>query len=105
MSRYEDIITQAQKIISCPACGRTYAANEIKLRGFLDNTYILQTICSQGHSPLLTVFIASYQKKEEKISPAEIEALKSQRITSDDVIEFHQKIEKFDGNFESLWSQ
>lgn len=105
MSRYEDIISQAQKIISCPACGRTYAADEIKLRGFLDNTYILQTICNQGHSPLLTVFIASYQKREGKPLPSEIREFKAERISSDDVIDFHEKLEKFNGDFESLWQK
>lgn len=97
--KYEDIITQAQKVIYCPACGRKYEASEIKLRGFFDHTYILQTLCSRGHSPLLTIFVTSYQKGMKK------PALKKVKITTDDVISAHKAIENFDGDFIKLWQK
>lgn len=99
MGKYEDIIAQVQKVIYCPACGRKYDASEIKLRGYFDKTYILQTICSKGHAPLLTIFVTSYQKNDK------IQKIEKIKITTDDVILAHKQIEAFDGDFIKIWNE
>ena len=101
-NKYEDIILQAQKIIYCPACGRHYEVSEIKLRGCLDNAYILQTICSRGHTPLMTIFVTSYQNGAEK-PQVHKQVENKEKLTTDDVIKAHQQIERFNGDFIKLW--
>lgn len=98
MNSVEAIIRQAQKILYCPACGRTYHLKEIKLRGIFDNTFVFQTVCSLGH---VAIFRASWSMPR----PVSAKSLKKsiQPITLDDVIEAHTAIEEFDGDFSRLW--
>jgi len=83
------IIEQIQKDLSCPVCSRKYTIGEIRLRGLFDHTLIIQTVCVNGH---MTLFMTTYQKKET-LSP----------ITSDDIIDLHKSLRRFDGDFEKQW--
>lgn len=92
MPNLGEIIRQIQRDLSCPVCGKNYDIGEIKLRGLFDHTLIIQTICSSGH---LTLFMTTIKEYRQKKTP----------ITSDDLIELHQALENFDGNFQKLWNK
>ncbi len=94
MNSLQEILKQAQKDLYCPTCGRNFSLGEIHLRGLFDNTLLLQTICSNGHSPIIMIFIAPYKLKEQ-LKPIEM----------DDVLTFHAQIKSFNGDFQSLWKQ
>lgn len=105
---YKEILKQAQQILYCTTCGRTYQLDEIRLRGFLDDTMILQTICSNHHAPVVTFYLTNSvpgAKPEKTVElPREVEKLASKRVTKDDVLDLHQSLKDFDGNFRKLWN-
>ena len=105
MPNLEDIITQARKTLSCPVCGRKFELHEIKLRGILDSAYVIQTICDNGHPLLVTVFIATSRADGTSTFVLQKNQIPKTRITSNDVIDSHEQIEKFDGNFIGLWDK
>ncbi len=94
MNPIQEIIQKAQRDLYCPTCGRNFNLNEIKLRGLYNNTVLLQAVCSNGHSPVIMIFVASY-KMIGNIQP----------ITTDDVLKAHKTFKNFDGDFISLWKR
>jgi hypothetical protein len=102
MNGLEEILHQAQKILTCPQCGRSFEISEIQLKGMWGNTLIFQTSCQNNHPPVNSVFVVSYKKSLGKSYPlGQKPAL--QPITTDDVLDGAEVIDAFDGDFEKLW--
>ncbi|MEK7142835.1 MAG: hypothetical protein AAB785_01365 [Patescibacteria group bacterium] len=91
MPNLHEIIQQIQKDLYCPVCGQNYQIGEIKLKGLFDQTIIIQTICRNGH---LTLFMTTFSQKIPKTTP----------LNTNHVLELHRALEKFDGDFQKLWS-
>ena len=91
MPNLREIIQQIQKDLYCPICGKNYEIGEIRLKGLFDHTLIVQTICSSGH---ITLFMTAFNLNLKKIP-----------INSNDIIELHQTLEQFDGDFQKLWNK
>jgi len=89
MNNIHEIIKQMQKDLYCPVCGKSFEIGEIRLRGLFDHTLIVQTVCANNH---LTLFMTTHDKKKDQIP-----------ITTDDVLDLHNSLEKFDGDFQKLW--
>ncbi len=106
MPNLEEIIAQARRTLVCPICGRKYSDSEIKLRGNLDNAYIIQTVCDNGHPPLATIFVAT---AKDGVEPTFIIKSKPQTkrkaITTNEAIDAISQIDKFDGDFVKLWQK
>lgn len=89
MNSIHEIIKQIQKDLYCPVCGKNYEIGEIRLRGLFDHTLIVQTICTNNH---MTLFMTSYEQKGNKIP-----------VSTDDVLDLHNSLVNFNGDFEKLW--
>lgn len=103
MPSIDDIIAEARRTLVCPVCGRRYGSSEVRLRGNLDGAYVIQTVCDNGHPPLVTIFIATAKMGQEPTFVVQERPVSKKKITTDDVIDSHKAIEKFDGDFIKLW--
>ena len=93
MPNLHEIIAQIQKDLYCPVCGKNYEIGEIRLRGLFDHTLIIQTICSSSHMTLfMTTFKGSGQKKAAPLS-------------NNDILDLHNGLNDFDGDFQKIWKQ
>lgn len=97
MRPIDRIILEAQRNLYCPVCRRKYTASEIKIRGAFDQTYVLQTVCRNGHLPILTTFIAALSG-----SDTQIKLVRPRTINQADYDQFSRALDKFDGNFQAL---
>ena len=97
MRPIDRIILEATRNLYCPVCGRSYTSGEVKIRGAFDQTYVLQTVCRNGHLPILTTFIAALSG-----SNAKVKLVRPQPISQIEYERFSHAIEKFDGNFQAL---
>lgn len=97
MDNIQQLIEQAKSIMTCPKCGRHYNDGEITFKGFMDHTYILQTKCANQHAAIVTTWITSYAPPTIDQAPKPLE--------SDDILDLHAALQKFDGNFKALWSK
>lgn len=104
MDIMDQILNQARNHLFCPVCKSGYEVNEIKLRGFIDNTYIFQAFCSKGHEPLVVTYLASLHRLEKPIS-AYFHTLSGIKITPETVKAAEQAIEEFNGNFRELFGK
>ena len=89
MSNIHEIIKKIQKDLYCPVCGKNYEIGEIRLRGLFDHTLVVQTICTNGH---MTLFMTTYEKKSQPIA-----------VNTDNVLDLHNLLAKFNGDFEKIW--
>lgn len=94
MEDIQRLIEQAQAVMACPTCGRHYKTEEITFKGFTEHTYILQTTCSNQHATIFTTWITSCAPTlREELTP----------LDTDHILELHQALQRFDGNFKALW--
>lgn len=104
MDLIDQILKQARNFLFCPVCNESYSSNEVRFRGFIDNTYIFQAFCSKGHEPVAVTYLASLHKLEKPIS-AYFHILSGEKITQAMSDQAKTEIDGFDGSFKSLWKE
>jgi len=92
MPNMQEIIKQIQRDFLCPICGKKYEIQNIKVRGAFDQTIIVQTICPDGHN---TMFVTTFTGKK----------MMEKSITADEILDFSNSLNKFNGEFEKLWQR
>ena len=86
------LLLTVQKNVKCPQCGKGYDLSLIEIRGIVDSIVFLELSC-KGHMPLLATVSLSKKPQETK----------REKVTSDDLIEIHKKLNNFNGDFEKLF--
>lgn len=109
------LIASLQLVMRCPGCGKKYNLDEIFLRGSSGSSYFLQLDCSNCHTPVyatiaLTGSLKTIAQNIEKLHAQEIPETedshkKLTQITSDEIIEAHQVLQDFNGDFESQFNE
>jgi hypothetical protein len=89
-----ELLHQAQKELTCPTCGRNFLLSEIRPRNHINNTIMLQAVCSNNHFPIVLIFIPS-KPVNASITP----------VTKKDVVSLKQAMETFNGDFSGLWTE
>ena len=121
------LIRNLQSKITCPGCGAKFTKPEqVQFRGYVDNTYFLQLNCLGCPTLVFATVMVTPEKELMKktevdgIMKREVkrtdETLKSlakpkkeeknkklNKISTDDVIDAHQFLENFDGDFEDMF--
>lgn len=92
MTSLIELLQQAQKELACPTCGRRFHLSEIRPRNHINNTIMLQAICTNNHFPIVLMFIPS------KSLPSSIQPLKK-----NDVAQLAKTLDSFDGLFSKAW--
>ena len=90
-----DILRAAQEDLSCPVCGRQFELDELKIRGAFESQYLVQAACQRGHSPTLTLYVVVSQD----------DRIKTPCVTTDEVLDLHNALKAFDGDFKSVFTQ
>lgn len=99
MDLVDQILNQARNILFCPICNGKYNVNQIRFRGFIDNIYIFQAICQNGHEPTAVTYLASLQSLEKPIS-AHFHQLSGEKIKPETVKSAQEYFTKFNGKFD-----
>lgn len=93
MPNIQELLKQIQRDLSCPVCGRKYEMGDIKVRGALDYILIIQTMCAEGH---LTLFMTVFRAHKK---------IQIQPMTENDVLDLHNSLKDFKGDFEKQWNK
>jgi len=104
MDLIDQILSQAKNFLICPVCNNNYNLDEIRFRGFIDNTYIFQAFCARDHEPLAVTYLASLHKLEKPIG-AYFHVLSGQRITRGMLEKAEKDIDQLEGDFEKLFEK
>jgi hypothetical protein len=116
----EELIKNIQSLIKCPSCGSPYKTNMISIVGGSGQSFLVHLECSLCGLPTLASVIFRQGKigLGEKNSYNEIKQpemnlpiskssfdykkYQGQKIDANDVINMHEFLKKFNGDFESF---
>jgi hypothetical protein len=85
----------------CPSCGKAYSGNEVEKIQPNNQGIILSIKCSKCNLPIM---INILQTNIEEITKSSVPRENhSYSIDIDEVIEFHEIVKKFDGNFRKVF--
>lgn len=87
----DGMLEQAQTALSCPVCHRRFERAELRVRGMFERHGIIQASCNEKHNPAVVIFIADEHGQQRTTT--------EQPLTKQDVLELHQSLRTFDGNF------
>lgn len=102
----EGFVKKLMTSIKCGACGRCYQVDDISTLGHQQDLWFLGAFCTVCHARCLVVAVVKEDRMPEFITDlAETELSKFRdmgRITADEMLDMHNFLENFDGNFSRL---
>jgi transcription elongation factor Elf1 len=93
-----NILKNLSENMHCPGCGKKYSIQEVQFMGQNDGQVLLQLSCESCKMPVWVNVIDGKAKIEEESALLDLEA-----ICSDDLINFHNELMTFDGNFKKAF--
>jgi hypothetical protein len=110
MNSYElqELIKKIQTTMRCPSCGATYHGDHIHFLGQLEMAALIQLDCQGCGLPVMATLIISEENQAQAkllsdISREDLEHASKHPVTTDQVVDVHRFLKKFDGDFENLF--
>jgi len=105
----EGIVKRLMTSVRCSACGQYYQMDGIDVLGHEEELWFLRVSCPSCHTQYLVAAIIEEERAPEAItdlSQDELEKFRNMgRLTLDDVLDMHNFLKGFDGDFSRLFSQ
>jgi len=105
----EGLIKRLLASVKCGVCGQCYEVDNINILSHNQDLWFLSAICSACHTRCLIAAIVKEGKAPEVITDlteAELGRFKKAgKLTADDVLEMHNFLKNFDGDFSRLFSR
>ena len=104
----EGLIKSLMASMKCGACGQRYEVGDINILGHHEGLWFLSVICPACHTRCLVAAVLREGKTTEVITDlteAELDKFKNVgTLTADDVLDMHNFLKDFDGEFSRLFS-
>jgi len=105
----ERFIKKLMSTTKCSVCGEHYEINNIKVLGHEDDIWFLNAFCPSCRSQALVAAVVKKDKSLETTTDlTKAESAKFTRasaISVDDILDLHNFLQYFDGDFAKLFSQ
>ena len=104
----ESIIKKLMSSIKCAVCGQHYEEDGTKILGHQEDLWFLSVSCPVCHTRCLAAAVIKEDKAPQVITDltgVEQEKFTSvDRLTADEVLDMHNFLKNFDGDFSLLFS-
>ena len=106
----ERLIKRLIATVKCSICGKSYEIDNIEVLGHQDETWFLNIFCPTCDKKAFVTAIIQKEKAQDIISDlaatrGRITPATDNTISSDDIVELHNFLEDFNGDFLKLFSQ
>jgi len=101
----ERLIKRLMASMKCESCGQHYEVYNIDVLGHREDLWFLRVHCSACHTQCLVAAIVKESRMSEVVtdlSEFELYEFKDNVIEIDDVLNMHNFLKDFDGNFSRL---
>ena len=101
----ERLIKRLMASMKCESCGQHYEVYNIDVLGHREDLWFLRVRCSACHTQCLVAAIVKESRMSEVVtdlSAFELDEFKDNVIEIDDVLNMHNFLKDFDGNFSRL---
>lgn len=90
---FEKIIKEALKSLKCPVCSRQFIREELKIKPVFNKQFFVHAACTNNHSPAIVLHIMEESKLQQKT------------IGADEILDIHEALKDFDGNFKEVFTK
>jgi hypothetical protein len=104
----ERLLRQLMASMQCESCGQPYQAYNIDIIGHREGLWFLRVLCSACHTQCLMAAKIKGSDMPEVITDLtelELDEAGERVIEADDILEIHNFLKDFDGDFSRLFSQ
>ena len=105
----EQIIYTLISTVKCTICDGAYSINDIIIIGHQDNTWFLNILCPLCQKQAFVIALINKGKSVEIVSDLTItellELTQTKAIDIDDILDIHNFLKDFNGNFVSLFNK
>ena len=102
----EGLIKRLMATVKCSSCGQHLAPGDIDVLEHSEDVWFLRVVCSSCHTQGLIAAIIQKEKMEENGAEAVLdEAIVTEVVGVDDVLDMHNFLNNFDGDFTCLFRQ
>ncbi len=105
----ERLIKKLVSTVKCNVCGAHYEINNIEIVGHQDGTWFLNIFCPTCDRESFVAAIIKKEKAQEIITDLTEEEfnapVRAKLINSDDLLDLHNFLKKFDGDFIQLFGR
>jgi len=104
----ERIIKKLMTTVKCTSCGHSYSETNVRILGHHHKLWFIRVYCPSCHTQyLLAAEVSSEDAKiVTDLTQTEIRQFKNARaLTADDILDMHDFLQKFDGNFAQLFGR
>ncbi|HEX73721.1 MAG TPA: hypothetical protein G4N93_01010 [Dehalococcoidia bacterium] len=105
----EKLIKKLMASIKCGVCGQQYEIDNIEILGHEENLWFLRVVCVACQTQYLAAAVIKDGKMPEIITDlteAELDKFrKIEGLTADEVLDMHNFLKGFDGNFTRIFNQ
>jgi hypothetical protein len=101
----ERLIKRLMASMKCESCGQHYEVYNVDVLGHREDLWFLRVHCSACHTQCLVAAIVKESRMSEVVtdlSEFELDEFKDNVIEIDDVLNMHNFLKDFDGNFSRL---
>ncbi|EKD49643.1 MAG: hypothetical protein ACD_63C00083G0001 [uncultured bacterium] len=101
------LLAQLKTEITCPNCKRHYEESEMMIAGAINDEAILHLTCSECRSQaIVTAVINRYRenRRHKGLKVRNFEKPMFKEVTSSDVMDIHNFLENFEGDFKTIFS-
>ncbi|PIZ00351.1 hypothetical protein COY62_03010 [bacterium (Candidatus Howlettbacteria) CG_4_10_14_0_8_um_filter_40_9] len=105
--QFLELLKNLQKMMKCPSCGAAYKVEEVQFLGHVEGLFLLQMVCGECDLPVSMNFMASKGMSKKPILMSDVDTKErktkiNSEISSNELIDFHQFLEKFRGDFKKF---
>ncbi len=97
-------------VSKCVVCGHHYSVEEIEIVGRQEECWFLSMVCEECRTQGLVAAMVGKSGPVEILTDVEdevedLDILRPKPVTADDVLDMHEFLMKFDGNFHALFAR
>ncbi|MFQ6122033.1 MAG: hypothetical protein ACE5LA_03115 [Dehalococcoidales bacterium] len=104
----ERLIKKLMTSMKCDSCGRHYEAYNVDVLGHREDLWFLRVFCPACNTQCLVAAVVKEDRIVEAVTDltkAELDKFKDSVIEVDDVLNMHNFLKNFNGDFSRLFSQ
>lgn len=104
-NKFRAIVKAIRQMVKCPSCHSTFSEQDVEMVAGVGPSYFVRMTCGVCNVSVMASLMQVGQNEISGEINAEMsgfENTNSEPVSSDDVIEVHQFLRDFDGNFRGI---
>ena len=105
----DGLIKKVMASIKCGVCGEHYEVDNINVLGHEEDVWFLSVFCPACHARCLVAAVIEEHRVPQvttDLTRTELDRFKNvNRVTTDDVLDMHNFLKGFDGDFSHVFNQ